>query len=794
MNFASSHVFRYDHSDEECVSDDEYERGMTLSDSDDSDNDDAVYTRVLGKAQSSPATSTTPPVKSRKGIFGKLFRSSKGATSSATYDNATTDSVGNDAVPNDPMYDNPTPSDAAVAVYDNPPKKYKRKPTNHWRSASSNSEEKPTKEYAKKYRRADTNVVQVKFDTLVKPSNMHTGDATYCSCGALLSHISKLNNRENSDEKEWKCEFCNKANIVDIMDEEIPLTNDVTYMIQPAPATRGSGLSGTDESLVVFCVDTSGSMCITTEVPGRFNLRGTERRRLDRMQSFNEMREDQHLPGERRNVTYVSRLQGVQAAVGHQLDDMMKEFPTRRAALVTFDSEVCVIGDGTNEPVTIAGDKLSNKEELIKIGAEAPLPQPIKDSKHILSDKIYQLEEGGATALGPGLLLAVSMAGQCPGSKVIICTDGKANVGLGSLQANSETDELLETAQLFYGEVAQHALLKGVSVSVISIKGTDCKMVELGNVSDQTGGQVNIVDPLKLTEEFGNILADQIIATNVTATLLLHRGLYFRNEASKQSKTVRQVGNVTRDTEITFEYGVRSKPQSNQPAATVAEEESMETDQATQEGATAAPSNSNQSAVLDDDLTELPFQLQINYTDTNGAQALRVLSMVKPVTKDRNVAEKNMDLKLLGTNAAQMSARLATEGEYSRSRLHSMMHQRLMSRATKKDKSSRGIYKAWFSHVAPMEEHINRAQTSERTAYGRSYSDDEGPDEIHEEADCADMVAPPSKGNSAPPRSKKKALLAMKSKSRRGECSDSMATVIYQNKQISANKMMSSKD
>ncbi len=62
-------------------------------------------------------------------------------------------------------------------------------------------------------------------------------------------------------------------------------------------------------------------------------------------------------------------------------------------------------------------------------------------------------------------------------------------------------------------------------MSVISIKGSNCKLVELGRVADETGGQVNIVDPLKLTQQFGSILADPIIATNVTATLVLHKGL-----------------------------------------------------------------------------------------------------------------------------------------------------------------------------------------------------------------------------------------------------------------------------
>ena len=43
------------------------------------------------------------------------------------------------------------------------------------------------------------------------------------------------------------------------------------------------------------------------------------------------------------------------------------------------------------------------------------------------------LEETGPTALGPAILTAISLAGEgSPGSTVIVCTDGLANVGLGS--------------------------------------------------------------------------------------------------------------------------------------------------------------------------------------------------------------------------------------------------------------------------------------------------------------------------------------------------------------------------
>ncbi len=50
------------------------------------------------------------------------------------------------------------------------------------------------------WRRADTNVVSIKFDKLTAPSHMHTGDPVYCqTCKVVLSHISKL--QPQGDEK-----------------------------------------------------------------------------------------------------------------------------------------------------------------------------------------------------------------------------------------------------------------------------------------------------------------------------------------------------------------------------------------------------------------------------------------------------------------------------------------------------------------------------------------------------------------------------------------------------------------
>lgn len=47
--------------------------------------------------------------------------------------------------------------------------------------------------HKKRYRRADTNVVSIKFEKLISPSHMHTGDPEYCrACKGILSRISEL--------------------------------------------------------------------------------------------------------------------------------------------------------------------------------------------------------------------------------------------------------------------------------------------------------------------------------------------------------------------------------------------------------------------------------------------------------------------------------------------------------------------------------------------------------------------------------------------------------------------------
>lgn len=107
------------------------------------------------------------------------------------------------------------------------------------------------------------------------------------------------------------------------------------YILEPPSENMAKGASSSEKQLI-FCIDISGSMCVTTEIEGKHELKGAEARK--RLQSLNTERADQWAPRERRNITYVSRLQSVQAAVDAQLAQMEKEQPSRHVGLGTYSS------------------------------------------------------------------------------------------------------------------------------------------------------------------------------------------------------------------------------------------------------------------------------------------------------------------------------------------------------------------------------------------------------------------------------------------------------------------------
>lgn len=72
-----------------------------------------------------------------------------------------------------------------------------------------------------------------------------------------------------------------------------------------------------------------------------------------------------------------------------------------------------------------------------------------------------RIDVNGMTALGPALMASVAMAGNIKGSKVIICTDGQANVGVGTLPDDFAGEQRISDCRNTYTSFGQFAKDKG---------------------------------------------------------------------------------------------------------------------------------------------------------------------------------------------------------------------------------------------------------------------------------------------------------------------------------------------
>ena len=482
----------------------------------------------------------------------------------------------------------------------------------------------------------DTNVVSLDLSSLKEAVVMATGDPIFCKqCATAFNLYSRIS--EVSEVSQiWECEFCGEKNEVNIDSEEIPRGQMLDYMLMSSSQLIEETKEIKDaksDLTVIFCIDISGSMCVTEPVVGKINLKNKKNIDLGGFADFDMS--EQYLEGDDQ-VTYVSRLECVQAAIEAQLQSMALSVPSRKIGLVTFNHEITIYGDGTSDPLILAGNKLNNFETCFEAGisCSSKLSKEIVDTKEDLISKLLGLSETGPTALGPALISSIGLASHgVAGSRVIICTDGLANVGIGRL------DDDVNVAEEFYNRVANIASEKGIEISVISIEGEECKLSKLSKVCEITGGEVTRVNMNNIATEFANILETPVIATQVSALIKIHKGLIFRYQDDyllDSSTLKRDLGNVTDGSEFTFEYSVRP----------FSELESLQIDL--------------------ESLKQFPFQTQIHFTNKQGMRCMRVITALQDTTDDLNKAG-DINLKVLGVNAAQRCAHLASKGEYRES-------------------------------------------------------------------------------------------------------------------------------
>ncbi|KAK5848195.1 hypothetical protein PBY51_005829 [Eleginops maclovinus] len=491
--------------------------------------------------------------------------------------------------------------------------------------------------------RANVNVVSLSVGRLVDVSRA-SGQETFQSpvvcrkCSSVLSCLSSL------QKNVWVCEFCGCQSAVSdsvhrvCVGRRAGVHSDDIYL----QSQSDDDYQNLEDTLVVFCVDISGSMSVTAEITSGSG-----------------------------SPTYISRLQSMQDALQAALSSILQESPRRRVALVTFNDQVVIYGDGTSTPLTLRDWALVDYDHIWQQGVAYSIPHCIAETYQQLVQRVKDLREHGATSLGPAALASVAMASRYPGSKVILCTDGRANIGLGEME---HTLSLSSLTPYFYKQLAQQAVGSGVIISVMTFEGTDCCLADVGRFADTTGGRVNIVSIGTVATEIQSACSDNILATGVTATLIAPDGAYFPFEEEHNHTLVRQIGNVTKGLEITFQFAV--KP------------EFME-------------------AFLQKDT--LPFQLQLSFKTRDQEKVTRVITEQRPVASCSGICAGSLNMAVLGVHSAQLCARLTMEGRVQEAQRQLKAQQDLLMlisnhRLIRKEES---IYGNWMDTMTTICDDIN---------------------------------------------------------------------------------------
>ncbi|XP_055865735.1 circularly permutated Ras protein 1-like isoform X2 [Biomphalaria glabrata] len=481
---------------------------------------------------------------------------------------------------------------------------------------------KPTKT------KVNTNTISLTMSSLKEPPEATIlADPIRCDnpkCGAFFSDIDKCH-----DGEPWKCKFCGTENKPSKWPEV--KVQDVLYAHDgQVPSMDISESTQT----IIFVVDVSGSMGRTLQI-AQMSSTLQEIVTSEHTAYLQEMSQilGMNITAEPNvRITEVSWLQAVKASIIDQLVQLKEKClrdnkPQPKVGLITFGDIVTLYKDGWGEPIKIEGGQLADYYELLRLGTENSDLGSLSDTCRSIETCVRSLKCDGQTALGPALVVAQGMVIGSKGSKIIICTDGVSNVGIGNLDSTPPQE-----IATFFKNVIQRGKDSGTSISVLSFD--ECKMEKLGPVAEETGGIVDFIKPTQLGSRLKDELSRATIATNALIKFVVHKSMYIQvlDEAMKECSWDYFIGNIQMDKKVPFCFAPRSE----------------DTD-------SAQTSDVNDPELL---AHGYPFQVQIYFTDMKGNSAWRVWTKCKPVTRSRKEAQLGMNQNIVVENFMQNSASL----------------------------------------------------------------------------------------------------------------------------------------
>ena len=488
----------------------------------------------------------------------------------------------------------------------------------------------------------DVNVCLIKYDGLQNEAENNV--LRLYQCQQCKSYLNKYSNIiPENDKYNWKCEFCSHENKDLIINKvDIPSNDTIENCLAPG-INKELKTPEKDDSSLVFCFDISGSMCQSYDVgkvlKNKFNkiLGKKDNKNKFKFQNNNSDDEDNQFDYNMENTNYISRLDLVKCSIRDNINSLLKNAPNTKVGIVSFGSDIEVKGDCLSNVMMIKEKDMNNESKIKSLGEENTnlIKAPISESHENIIKALNATEENGSTALGPAVLMSLSLLKNAKiGSRIFLCTDGMSNLGVGNISENKDN------AKDFYTKIGEMAKEKGIIINLITFQDSESEIDILMSMVDKSGGEIIRVNPNAILDGFNDLLENEAIASEVELRMNLNKCLTFRDQEEKDlsndgSTIYQKLGNVAKETETYYEIKFKK-------AMKLAEMKDINFEE----------------------LKNLIFQIEITYRNKIGGKYVRVITKNMKVSDNKEEVEKQANYDIITACEIQKSAKLAGQGLY----------------------------------------------------------------------------------------------------------------------------------
>ena len=325
-----------------------------------------------------------------------------------------------------------------------------------------------------------------------------------------------------------------------------------------------------------------------------------------------------------------ANLAAVKRSLTTSIDSLAANAPETMFGLIEFESSVVARNLETGSPVELPRDSFASLNDIMN--STKNLLDDIKligvgKNKDKLKKHVQALRDQGGTALGPAVGMAYIIAKHRNVGRVVLLTDGLANEGIGALEGYQVTP-----ASKYYEDVGKMFMELGTAVDVVGIaSGAGMELQTLGLLPEATGGQMYYVTPNELDRSLSELAGASLLGRDVEVRLITPPGVKVKDASGVSRAVVDQlkksseskIGVVGEDHELYFE---------------------VEPDKEIKE-------------------PEVPIQVQVTYTDEEGARRVRAVTTKLKVSEKEEEIMKTLDPTVGATFVTQKAGEESFRGD-----------------------------------------------------------------------------------------------------------------------------------